>query len=113
MSHNRKILAACASLLALTASLGPVTTANADPEPSMYVTIGRGADASTPRMVTLPLNKAIIVDLPTDARDVLLSNPDIADSVVRTTRRVFILGRKVGQTNAFFFDAQGPADRQS
>jgi pilus assembly protein CpaC len=38
---------------------------------------------------------------------VLLSNPDIADSVVRTTRRIFILGRKVGQTNAFFFDASG------
>jgi pilus assembly protein CpaC len=93
-------------VLALTASLGPVTAA-ADPEPSMYVTIGRGADANQPRAVTLPLNKAIIVDLPTDARDVLLSNPEIADSVVRTTRRVFILGRKVGQTNAFFFDAQG------
>ncbi|MES1201764.1 MAG: type II and III secretion system protein family protein [Pseudomonadota bacterium] len=106
MSHYRKIMAACASVLALTASLGPVTAA-ADPEPSMYVTIGRGADANQPRAVTLPLNKAIIVDLPTDARDVLLSNPDIADSVVRTTRRVFILGRKVGQTNAFFFDAQG------
>jgi pilus assembly protein CpaC len=106
VSHYRKIMAACASVLALTASFGPVTAA-ADPEPSMYVTIGRGADANQPRAVTLPLNKAIIVDLPTDARDVLLSNPDIADSVVRTTRRVFILGRKVGQTNAFFFDAQG------
>ncbi len=107
MSHYRKLLAACASVLTLTASISPVTTANAADEPSMYVTIGRGADSSQPRPVTLPLNKAIIVDLPTDARDVLLSNPEIADSVVRTTRRVFILGRKVGQTNAFFFDAQG------
>src|SRR5262249_6159930 len=46
-------------------------------------------------------------DLPVAARDVLLSNPDIADSVVRTATRVFIIGRKLGQTNAFFFDAQG------
>lgn len=106
MSHYRKIMAACASILALSASFGP-TTASAENESSLYVTIGRGADASQARMVTLPLNKAVIVDLPTDAREVLLSNPEIADSVVRTTRRVFILGRKVGQTNAFFFDAQG------
>jgi pilus assembly protein CpaC len=29
------------------------------------------------------------------------------DAVVRTPRRIFLLATKVGQTNAFFFDAQG------
>lgn len=104
MRQHRALLAACASALALLAPTGP---AGAEPEGSMYVTITRGADASAPRQVTLPLNKAVIVDLPIDARDVLLSNPDIADSVVRTARRVFVIGRKVGQTNAFFFDVSG------
>jgi pilus assembly protein CpaC len=105
MKSYRSLLLACAAALALIAPTA--TNAGADQEASMFVTIGKGADSTTPRAVTLPLNKAVIVDLPTDARDVLLSNPDIADSVVRTTRRIFILGRKVGQTNAFFFDAQG------
>lgn len=105
MSQYRKLLLAAASALAI---VTPTTIpANAQSEGSMYVTVDRTQDATTPRPVTLPLNKAVIVDLPTDARDVLLSNPEIADSVVRTTRRIFILGRKVGQTNAFFFDASG------
>lgn len=37
----------------------------------------------------------------------LVSNPELVDAVVRTPRRIFLLATKVGQTNAFFFDAQG------
>ena len=48
-----------------------------------------------------------MVQLDADARDVLVSNPDIVDAVVRTPRRIFLLATKVGQTNAFFFDAAG------
>ena len=57
--------------------------------------------------ITLGLNKAAIVQLDTDARDVLVSNPAIVDAVVRTPRRVFLLGVKTGQANAFFFDGAG------
>ena len=57
--------------------------------------------------ITLALDKAAIVQLDTDARDVLVSNPGIVDAVVRTARRVYLLGMKTGQTNAFFFDAAG------
>ena len=57
--------------------------------------------------LTLALNKAAIVQLDTDARDVLVSNPAIVDAVVRTARRVYLLGIKTGQTNAFFFDSAG------
>jgi pilus assembly protein CpaC len=57
--------------------------------------------------MTLSLDKAAVVQLDTDARDVLVSNPDMVDAVVRTPRRIFLLATKVGQTNAFFFDAEG------
>ena len=57
--------------------------------------------------LTLSLDKAAVVQLDTDARDVLVSNPDMVDAVVRTPRRIFLLATKVGQTNAFFFDAAG------
>ncbi len=53
------------------------------------------------------LDKAAIVQLDAPARDVLVSNPDIVDAVVRTPRRIFLLAKKVGQTNAFFFDGGG------
>jgi pilus assembly protein CpaC len=61
----------------------------------------------THKRLTLPLDKAAMVQLDVDARDVLVSNPDLVDAVVRTPRRIFLLATKVGQTNAFFFDAQG------
>ena len=63
--------------------------------------------ASSHQRITLPLDKAAVVQLDADARDVLVSNPDMVDAVVRTPRRIFLLATKVGQTNAFFFDASG------
>lgn len=57
--------------------------------------------------LTLSLDKAAVVQLDADARDVLVSNPDMVDAVVRTPRRIFLLATKVGQTNAFFFDGEG------
>ena len=59
------------------------------------------------RVCTLPLNKSLIIDLPADARDVLVSNPGIADVVVRTSRRIYLTGVAVGQTNLFVFDGDG------
>ena len=64
-------------------------------------------DASSHQRLTLALNKAALVQLDQDARDVMVSNPDMVDAVVRTPRRIFLLANKVGQTNAFFFDSQG------
>ena len=59
------------------------------------------------RRIVLALSKATVVQLDADARDVLVSNPEIVDAVVRTPRRIFLLAQKTGQTNAFFFDAAG------
>src|ERR1700749_3124837 len=59
------------------------------------------------RRIVLAVGKATVVQLDADARDVLVSSPDIVDAVVRTPRRIFLLAQKTGQTNAFFFDAAG------
>ena len=59
------------------------------------------------QICTVPLNKSLILDLPRDARDVLVSNPGIADVVVRTSRRIYLTGVAVGQTNLFVFDNAG------
>ncbi|HVE03677.1 MAG TPA: type II and III secretion system protein family protein [Rhizomicrobium sp.] len=88
-----------------------VGTAGAAPEKppadeSRIITISTHAGAFAQR-VTLGVNKAAIVQLDGDARDVLVSSPDIVDAVVRTPRRIFLLGLKTGQTNAFFFDGGG------
>jgi pilus assembly protein CpaC len=69
--------------------------------------VASAGSASSSQRITLSLNKAAIVELDSEAHDVLVSSPDIVDAVVRSPRRIFLLGTKSGQTNAFFFDAAG------
>jgi pilus assembly protein CpaC len=59
------------------------------------------------RPVTLGVGKSLPIELPRDARDVIVANPAIANAVVRSARRVFLIGVAVGQTNVFFLDAEG------
>ena len=60
-----------------------------------------------PEVVSLGLNKSMVIDLPRDVKDVLVSNPAKADAIMRTSRRAYIIGREVGETNIFFFDNNG------
>jgi pilus assembly protein CpaC len=57
--------------------------------------------------LSLPVGKSAIIDLPVDARDVIVSQPLVADAVLRSPRRIFIMGLKTGTTDAVFFDATG------
>jgi len=59
------------------------------------------------KRLTLALDKAAIIELDADARDVLVSDPAVVDAVIRAPRRIFLLAQKIGEANAFFFDAQG------
>jgi pilus assembly protein CpaC len=58
----------------------------------------------TTRSVKLGLNKSLVVELPRDARDVLVSNPVIADAVIRSSRRIYLTGVAVGEASIFVFD---------
>ncbi len=71
------------------------------------VSIDTGGTNQVSKSIVLPLNKAAIVELPQAAADVLVSQPTVVDAVVRSPKRVYLLGLQVGQTNAFFFDANG------
>ena len=61
------------------------------------------------RFVSLGIGKSMIVDLPRDVKDVLVADPKIANAIVRSTRRVYIIGVAVGQTDVVFFDSVGQA----
>jgi len=65
-----------------------------------------GSDQSS-RFVPLGIGKSVVIDLPRDIKDVLVADPTIANAVVRSARRAYLIGVKVGQTNMFFFDAEG------
>lgn len=57
--------------------------------------------------VSLGASKSLLVQFPFELRDVLVSDPEKLDAVVQSSNRVFLIAKKVGQTNAFFFDAHG------
>ncbi|SEQ61884.1 pilus assembly protein CpaC [Faunimonas pinastri] len=65
------------------------------------------SDLSRDRQIHLGVDKSIVVDLPRPASDVLVSNPAIADAVLRTSRRLYLIGVKTGQANVFLFDSSG------
>ena len=57
--------------------------------------------------LTVGVSKSLLVQFPFELRDVLVSDPERMDAVVQSSNRVFLIAKKVGQTNAFFFDAHG------
>jgi len=69
---------------------------------------GAGAGAQlNARFLPLGIGKSVVVDLPRDVKDVLVADPKIANAVVRSAQRAYIIGAAVGQTNIVFFDAAG------
>jgi len=67
-----------------------------------------GVTASTAtQRVKLGLNKSVVIDLPSDAYDILVANPAVADAVTRTARRIYLFGKSVGETNIFVFGPNG------
>lgn len=66
------------------------------------------ADGQTnARFLSLGVGKSVVIDLPRDVKDVLVADPKIANAVVRSAQRAYIIGAAVGQTNIVFFDSAG------
>ncbi len=74
--------------------------------PAPVVTVGV-AEANTSRRVELTAGRSVIVDLPRDAKEVFVANPAVANAVVRSTRKVFVIGMADGATTIFIMDAEG------
>jgi pilus assembly protein CpaC len=66
-------------------------------------------DEPTPlrKNIKIGLGKSVLIEFPRDVRDVMVSNPSAVDAVVLSANRVFLLARKIGEANAFFFDGRG------
>lgn len=91
-----------------------VASANAElkgsgrtPENIMLVKIDAGGEGPKSEDLILPLNKGAIIELPADARDVMVSNPMIVEAVVRSPRQVYVFSRQIGQANVFILDKTG------
>ena len=107
MSAGKSFRVSLATALSAAVALAPTyAAAQVEPPDAQTVRITNGGGSRSASIV-LPFGKSAIIDLPADARDILISNPQIADATVRTSRRAYVIGRSLGQTNIFFFDAAG------
>ena len=57
--------------------------------------------------VDLTKGKSAIIELPADVRDLLVTNPAVADAVLRDQRHVHLIGLSEGVTDAALYDAYG------
>jgi len=106
MTNTTLIRTATSAALIVMTLLGrstPVTAADPGRVASAVQILGDKAA----QFIPLGVSKSIVVDLPGDIKDVLVADPKIANAVVRTARRAYIIGVAVGQTNVYFFDAEG------
>jgi pilus assembly protein CpaC len=72
--------------------------------PVVHVGPNEGAIA---RRVEMTIGRSLVVDLPRDAKEVFVANPAVANAVVRSTRKLFLIGIANGATSIFVMDGDG------
>ena len=95
-----------AALLALLLPLQAVTAETRPPaqKPNQVAKIDEGGHGQS---IILTTTKARQITMPVDVRDVVVADPTVADVLIKTPRLVYLIGSKVGDTNAIFLDAAG------
>jgi pilus assembly protein CpaC len=101
----RALSFSAAAALTLNPALAPVLAAEAN-DNLRATPVAAIAPAKT-RFLALGIGKSVVIDLPRDVKDVLVADPKIANAVIRSAQRAYIIGEAVGQTNVVFFDADG------
>jgi pilus assembly protein CpaC len=84
--------------------LTPVIASDYNLAPSSPMPVAGEMNA---RFLPLGVGKSVVIDLPRDIKDVLVGDPKIANAVIRSSQRAYIIGATVGQTNIVFFDGSG------
>jgi pilus assembly protein CpaC len=59
------------------------------------------------QLINLPRGSSMAIDLPSDARDVIVPNPMVAEAMLHSPRRITIIGLQPGETDAVVLDATG------
>jgi len=101
----RTLSFSAAAAMALNPALIPAVAADYRPVPHVPQVAADGQ--MNARFLSLGVGKSIVIDLPRDIKDVLVADPKIANAVVRSAQRAYIIGAAVGQTNIVFFDSAG------
>ena len=99
----RALSFSAAAALTLNPALTPVIASDYRATPAPIAADGQ----MNAHFLALGIGKSLVIDLPRDIKDVLVADPKIANAVVRSAQRAYIIGAAVGQTNIVFFDSAG------
>ena len=91
------------ALVGLTAAaVAPAWPTEAQAQSRAAVPMGAGA-----QLINLPRGSSMAIDLPSDARDVIVPNPMVAEAMLHSPRRITIIGLQPGETDAVVLDGSG------
>ncbi len=91
-------------------ALAGLSVAVAAPAPtSLAQTRAAVSMGSQSQLINLPRGSSMAVDLPADARDVIVPNPAVAEAMLHSPRRITVIGLAPGETDAVVLDNAGRA----
>ena len=93
------VIAIAGLTLAAAGGLGPTAV---QAQSRAAVPLGAGA-----QLINLPRGSSMAIDLPSDARDVIVPNPMVAEAMLHSPRRITIIGLQPGETDAVVLDTAG------
>ncbi len=103
---NTLRLAAAAAVIGAALGLAPLGLGQAHGADATHMRVSASSFGST-QPVSMDLNKSMIIDLPVDVQEVIVSQPSVANAFLRSKRRAVLQAVGSGDTNIFFLDASG------
>jgi pilus assembly protein CpaC len=90
-----------AALLGMTVFLSPISTDFTSAETLRVVRNGTGS------LLSVPMNRAVVVESDTPFAELSIANPNIADISTLSDRTIYVLGKAPGTTTLTLLDAAG------
>jgi pilus assembly protein CpaC len=103
---NTLRLMAAATVIGAAIGLAPLGFGQAHGADATHLRVSASGFGST-QPVSMDLNKSMIIDLPVDVQEVIVSQPSVANAFLRSKRRAVLQAVGSGDTNIFFLDASG------
>ena len=97
-------VALCVSLHASATALAQTRSAAQAPR---LDSAGQITGSPSMQRINMGVGKSVIVDLPRDAAEIFVGNPKVVNAVVRSARRLYVIGAAAGQTTIFAMDSAG------
>ena len=105
-SRYRMTAVASVALAGAVALLAPIA-AQAQALNQAAASTATVVSGSAPRHINLPKGSSFAVDLPSDVRDIVVTNPAVANAMLHTHRRITVVGLAPGETDAVFVGSNG------